>query len=206
MISHGAYDGLHNLRELPDKGNVTMYEFLMKEAVDRGVEISVVGHSLGGNLTTVYAPWLHAEVSASGRTVPAMSTYTFAAPTAGNEAFVKLYHDTIGRSYRYWNVRDVVSRAWQDLPAIKKMFGTDPGPECPWWAKGAIDVFEGLLEASEWWQRSNYCHTNGDGDCLQASVSGHDDWFLEVAYQHNHNTYLSLLGAKPIKCKTSSVI
>jgi hypothetical protein len=70
----------------------------------------ITGHSLGGAMATMVALYLAAQ---SWSNTPSFAVYTFAAPTAGLQAFADLYDSTFpANSFRYYNVWDIVPNAW----------------------------------------------------------------------------------------------
>src|SRR5947209_6083519 len=86
-IALGSKLGFDILNGFKDSGkSVTQYaiEFARNNP---GAPIVVTGHSLGGCQTTVMAMHLSSVVPGTSKIVP----NTFAAPTAGNQAFIDLY-------------------------------------------------------------------------------------------------------------------
>lgn len=222
MISWGSELALNDLTELVDSSSgsaVSMLQFLTGTAVKNGTPIAVVGHSLGGNLTTVFAPWLYYQISQAGGTVPPMATYTFAAPTAGNASFAAMYDKLFGsNSWRFYNAIDIIPRFSDDARSVGQLW--TPAPNA-----GQITVqynhttislsqFFGLLadaiDASELYYGSYYTQTNqSQGTIVLNSADTLDptynqstltDWLDQAAWQHSMQTYLSLLGAAGTTC------
>jgi Lipase (class 3) len=84
-------------------------------------EIFVTGHSKGGALSSTVALWLKdtqgPQATASEQWDPqskaTINCYSFAGPTAGNEAFAKHSDDTLkDKCVRVWNNLDVVPKAF----------------------------------------------------------------------------------------------
>jgi len=89
-ISAGADKGLNNVSHLVAMVNdkpYTMLQFLLKVLPEKNASLAVVGHSLGGALATVTAPWLRYQIQTAGQKLPGMSVVTFAAPSVGNQNF-----------------------------------------------------------------------------------------------------------------------
>jgi hypothetical protein len=172
--------------------DMTLLDFLSTHTA--GGWLFVTGHSLGGCLTSVLAPWLQYQLSTQSQPFIGVP-FTFAAPTAGNAAFANWYSETFsGRSWRYYNTIDMVPFVWENLSGITALFPS-PGPSCPDLMQGLIDLVNAWLTD---WDQVSYAQTNGPGNALPNEATAMSDWFSEVALQHNHNTYLTLLGAPTI--------
>lgn len=118
-ISNGSIDALSVLQGLQDGGQ-TLESFLASYLTDYANDnpaLVVTGHSLGGCLVSVVAPWLKSALAADGLT-PAIIPTSFAGPTAGNKAFADYFNAQFPHASRYWNTLDVVPRGWWDLSGI----------------------------------------------------------------------------------------
>jgi triacylglycerol lipase len=179
-----------------------LLEFI--ETTPENATIVVTGHSLGGCLTSVLAPWLQYQLAQSGNTGRAFMPFTFAAPTAGNQAFANMYTAMFPNSWRYYNTLDLIPNGFATLAAIKELYPS-PGPKCPWELADAIDL------VNDWLQHEgvSYIQTNGEGEPLRGQLSNTTmDFLAEALYQHGHNTYLTLLGAPnlPFEAMTIRVL
>ncbi len=191
LVAGGTIDGLNDLIALTSDG-VKFLAFVDSKIAPSGADIFVTGHSLGGALTTVLAPWLVyrlSQINAKNAVMP----YTYAAPTAGNAAFASFYTGLFTESHRYYNAIDIVPKAWADLSSIKSLYSS-PGPACPWELRDTIDLTLGWLDAV----RISYTQPNGPGESLPGVPSPTSDFFAEALDQHDHNYYLKLLGAPPV--------
>ena len=143
----------------------------------------VTGHSLGGCLTTVVAPWLKATLPKA----PAMLPMTFAAPSAGNAAFARGFNRMFPASYRYQNPLDIVPLAYENLPAIITLYD-----QCsiaiPWEMRDAIEGMERLITGLAYQQPSSLAPP------LPVSCFPTTSWYDEAGYQHHTTTYMNLLG------------
>ncbi|HEX5706925.1 MAG TPA: lipase family protein [Pyrinomonadaceae bacterium] len=228
-ISQGSADGLNDLTSLVQTnpgGRTTMLQYLMANAVAQGASIVVTGHSLGGNLTTVFAPWLLYQIKQAGKTPPTLfPVFTFAAPTAGNTAFAAAYDASFPNSWRYYNVLDIVPRGsmpstvmtigelYTPSPLASQISVTYDGVTLTF--AEAIDAIAAAIGASEIYPNgfSFYSQTNTKRgsvpltpDSSYCPVTDKSDplieqWFEKAGCEHGHNTYLQLLGAKPVNCK-----
>jgi hypothetical protein len=190
---------LTGLTELVDQkgftqGTAPVYEALLEFLISAAPEtIYVTGHSLGGCLSTVLAPWIKFQLKQGGIT-PAMFAYTFAAPSAGNLAFADWYTNNSGiTSYRFFNTIDLVPMAWSELAEMKTLFSPNPG------AGIALKL---IIDGVSLWLSDRdkviYVQPNGPGNPLKNNPTPGQNWFDEVGTQHGHNTYLMLLGATQV--------
>src|SRR6476620_10763686 len=88
-IARGTLEGLSIIEALRYKGQ-TLSDFLTRfygTLSRESVTAIVTGHSLGGCLATVVAPWMRALLPDKITIQP----ITFAAPTAGDEEFAAYY-------------------------------------------------------------------------------------------------------------------
>jgi hypothetical protein len=216
QIAAGTAIGLDVLVQITGSagtgGDVGLAEFL-KPLTQSGATVIVTGHSLGGCLASVVAPWL-ASVFGSISTPDAshMRIYTFAAPSAGNRGFARFYnklftHTGATIAWRFYNSLDVVPNAWASLPTIKTYY--DPFPPCPGDIKDVIDLAQGFVG-------TKYAQVGTSAQGSAVKLPGHilfsapqaaaiatdpvgDALFLYEAYlQHGTATYASLLNAAPI--------
>jgi len=197
LVAGGAMDGLGDLISFTSNG-VSFSTFVDSQIGPSGADVFVTGHSLGGALTTVLAPWLVYRLSqknAHNVVIP----YTYAAPTAGNASFATFYTGLFRDSYRYYNVIDVVPKAWADLASIKSLYSPQ-GPACSWELKGTIDLVLDWLSAI----KVSYCQPNGAGQSLPGARLPTSDIFAEALDQHDHNYYLKLLGAPTVPITAAS--
>ena len=209
QIAEGTQDGLQSLislkgqvflhpentdaveEHLPRKIGLVDYLMQLAKVTGNTLEIFVTGHSRGGCLPTVLAPWLHFEmedVSVQFR------VYTFAGPSAGNKDFADFYDEMFkGNSFRVYNNLDIVPTGWDGIAQVKLLFL--PAPRCPWWldfSVNALNVYL-TLHGLNYTQPSSFV-------VLSGTVTQFGNSFIsEVAHQHDKNTYLGLLGAAPVE-------
>lgn len=140
-ISIGTKLGFDILNNFTDSSGRTVQQYATAFAkANQGAPIVVTGHSLGGCQTTVMAMHLASVVPATSTIVP----NSFAAPTAGNQAFINLYQQTFPFCPRWFNTFDLVPMAFAELGSIKQLWKqcNRPAPEG---FKLVIDGFEALL-------------------------------------------------------------
>lgn len=161
--------------------------------------VYVTGHSLGAALATTVSLYLAGK---SG--MPPVAVYTFAAPTAGDKAFADHFNQVFPSAVNIYNEYDIVPRAWQDLPDVKSFFPYDffnqkekPGPAATLEVKALIDTIGNNAGKNVYVQPNRADALNSDYHERDSShVSGTTaDFLAQGAFQHNSNTYLSLLAA-----------
>jgi triacylglycerol lipase len=204
-IAKGSQDGLDDILALKrtSQGSVErLKDFLMNFA--HGSTLMVTGHSLGGNVGSVIAPWIAAHVPAfggGGGTITALPsnlpTITFAAPTAGNEAFASFLNSQ--PSYQaYFNSNDVVPHVWAasgpwsayDIDSLFPAPGPNPAPP------SVHDVIQKKMKELADAQIS-YTQTTGKIFAFPTvTASGKDPWMWELGYQHNYAYCMQFLGAQ----------
>ncbi|MFD9722855.1 lipase [Streptomyces sp. NPDC059072] len=161
--------------------------------------VYVTGHSLGGCIATMVAPWLHTLDWPDGK--PNFELHTFAAPTAGGADFAA-YVDSLEwqANERHYNVNDLVPQAWNNLEAAKQWYPKDTGPVADDAVKAVIGTLAGLPGPHVYVQPGKDDPLNDgydpyDPDVVRRSTQ---DFMGQVAFQHANSTYLGLLGAPDV--------
>jgi Lipase (class 3) len=177
-------------------------------------ELFVTGHSLGGALVTTVSLYLAQNFLPAEDIYP----YTFAAPTAGNQAFATLFDTQFPQAMCYYNYYDIVPYAWQNLAETyevtsslypfypnKKSKPPGPGPTA------ALDVdISGFIKGiaantgpnNQYVQpaQQNALNNPNDGTSIfsepypAGATTDFQQFEVQVGYQHANTTYLTLLG------------
>ena len=190
QVAGGTLDALTTIQGMLS-GGATLREFLTAFLGRSRTGLVVTGHSLGGCLASVLAPWLSLALRSNGIAVSVLPV-TYAAPTAGNGAFAAYLGSMFPNGRRYYNSLDMVPHGWSDLGGVKRLYD-EYGLSTPLWVNGLIDVWQDAI----WAGGASYVQPGGAGRlpgtfCLQF------DWLDEISTQHDHRTYISLLqGANP---------
>ena len=198
LVAQGTLDGLSVIQQLTSGGQ-RLLPFLTEflgEPQNRQAQLVVTGHSLGGCLTTVVAPWLRESLSRQGID-NAIVPVTFAAPTAGNPPFATCFFSSFPSSLRYFNSLDIVPFAWENLEGIKTIY--DPyGLPTPELVDIAIDVETDLMECCgiTYGQPAQDCEL--PGHFVPPSPQPPPSWYDEAYTQHHTTTYMKLLGGKSV--------
>jgi hypothetical protein len=194
-IAGGTLDALNAFRALTSNGQTLLacIASLAGAPATKGIPLAVVGHSLGGCMATVVAPWLQHELRA---TAPPITPVTFAAPTAGNPAFVAAYQQSFANAPRYWSSLDIVPRGWGDIASVKSIYAAC-GLGCPDLVRLGVDSYELAMRAAD----VGYLQPDRGAIALAASfaqpVTGWS-WYDEAGFHHHATTYMRLLGGADI--------
>ncbi len=220
MISQGAADGLANLTMLMDKNGNTILGFLLKNAIPASKFLCVTGHSLGGNLATVFAPWLLYQIQQAGKSAPAIfSVLTFASPTSWNGAFAEQFDNAFTNSWRYYNVIDIVPFSACNVVGLGNLY-PPPAPAATSISatydgititlSEVFDAIALIIAGSEIVNKSVYAQVNSKRGSIALNtnqqiypVTATDplvQWFEQAGQQHDHNHYLDWLGTPEINC------
>jgi triacylglycerol lipase len=225
-ITAGASVGLSNLQALTDVNTgVTLADYLVANAVNTFSPITITGHSLGGNLASVFVPWLQWYINNNvnsyyyGKDVvyTSMQVFTFAAPAAGNFDFVAYYNDILfpeGYSFRFYNTNDVVPTLPANIGVTADMFNGGPDPKSiyvtvdgvvlslhDFWEGVRVDVDAHVLASGY----KTYMQTNPFAGNMPFTLPINqsylantiEDWLLQAAAQHYSGNYLAYFLALP---------
>lgn len=239
-VAQGSWDGLQallattsNLFNMTPPGialPTPMVTLFMAETLwntyDTDVDIFVTGHSLGGAMATVVGLWL-ADTASKWVLRPNkinFKTYTFAAPTVGNQAFASYHNGQTANSqvqwqaFRVYNQQDAIPYGYANVGGIPE----DGVPlTIEFSVLELIPVLAGVQTALTQ-AKVSYVDvgstSNGTAVRLNNNppspkwpphcknqVSSWSDFACWVSYEHDHNTYLFLLGAQPLGIQQRAV-
>ena len=185
LIAKGTLSALDVIQKLSSNGQ-SLSDFVtgyLNSSANQSPVLIVTGHSLGGALTTVVAPWLQSLGSITTPIVPA----TFAAPTVGNADFATLFGTDFSYSLRYWNDYDIVPNAWWNLPGIETIY-TPCNLTPPGFVTDGLNHFENKLKGISYAQPA--ANTQLSGSCSSLGTS----WIDQAGVQHSTHTYMAPLG------------
>lgn len=197
MISSGMSDGWDHLNRMVDStSGLSLYSYLLN--IPSNSKIYVTGHSQGAGLASVLAYYLYGAFKGVHTIIP----YTFAGETAGIQDFATVYNNSfitgnVNEGLRFYNDIDVVPKGFADIASIKQLYGTEPPyVSCPDSYKVLIDAL--LLTLPTYVQPGNGVSLLGPNVPINGAVDLlNRRWYFdtELGIQHNHLTYLYLLGA-----------
>jgi len=178
-------------------------------------ELYVTGHSLGGALVTTVSLYLLAQKFLSATSI---YPYTFAAPTAGDQAFANLFDGIFPHAMCYYNYYDIVPYAWQNLDEIyqikssvypfypnsnsKPISGPGPTVANEPDLSGFIKGIAANTNNNSYWQPTQQTALNNPSDVTPifsepypaGATTDFQKFEVQVGYQHANTTYLTLLG------------
>ncbi|GAA2143396.1 hypothetical protein GCM10009760_29720 [Kitasatospora kazusensis] len=160
--------------------------------------VYVVGHSLGGCIATMVAPYLQAFDWSPA--APQFALSTFAAPTAGDQAFADFVDSLPWAANEHcYNSYDLIPQAWAGLAATKDWYPA-PGPAANFDVKTLISTIDSLTGINVYAQPGYPYAMNTDygqpGTYYPyATLSSVEDFLAQVAFQHANSTYLGQVGA-----------
>jgi hypothetical protein len=190
QIAEGTLAALDTIMGLTSNGQ-NLFGYLLATLADPANEnpvLVVTGHSLGGCIASVAAPWLKAALSSVNVNNPIVPV-TFAAPTAGNAAFATYFTNQFSYCPRYYNTLDVVPMACANLAGMKTVY-QPCGISIPLSADLLIDSMQEAMNlAGVSYAQPATMRAPLRGACFPTS-----DWYTQLAYQHHATTYLTLMG------------
>lgn len=189
-VARGTMDALRAIEALRADG-VGLLDFLaarLGTPNGRPGLLAVSGHSLGGCLATVVAPWLKSSLAARGIEA-AILPITFAAPSAGNSAFAAGFAAEFPDCIQYYNRLDVVPMGWAELAATKTIYAQSGSPAPP-----AVCIMTDIFTDAMRVAGSAYVQPPTPRTPLAGTYQDGLDWYQQVGHQHHGETYLALLG------------
>jgi hypothetical protein len=214
-VSLGAYSGWQNINKLTDSSNgKTLWQFL-DSVTTLNTPIYITGHSLGGNLATIYSSWLYTNFKKAEHPHDNINVITFAAPAVGNKLFAEDFNKKFPQAMRFENTQDIVPKfpvaeAVTDLKNLYK-----PMPAATEITVGykilaiKLSTFLSTLPlAMKALETTNgnsvYTQTNGAGNPITIPLTSKNNtntmeaWFAEAAHQHSIVQYAKAIGAEVI--------
>lgn len=205
-ISQGAMEAFTNLVMGMDTGD-QLLDQLKRLSPNT---LYVVGHSLGGAMATTVALFLRKQIQDKALSINSIRPYTFAAPTAGNDTFAFRLDDTVSTYNKY----DLIPHAWDALTTVidptsanyYPFYPNPPGPiaaETPDVVKLIAAIANKVPNPNPYVQPGRPGSILNDGPRPQfqpypAGATEMDKFMLQVAHQHQSDTYLKLMGAPVI--------
>lgn len=215
-IAQGAWDGWQNLNNMTDKTTGKTLLTFLEEKVKDNTPLLITGHSLGGNLATVYASYLWQYLKNKKKENNNINVITFAAPAAGNVSFAKDFNKKFPQSLRYENSNDIVPKfpCTPKVESLGELYDSIPSASTIMVGYKNMTVSLGrvftllntalsILEFTN--GNAEYTQPNGKGNLFASPLSGKNksndinSWLAEAGYQHGMAQYAALLGVPIVK-------
>lgn len=216
-VAQGAYDGWQNLSKMVDKKTGQLLLPFLQRILKNNAPLLITGHSLGGNLATVYGSYLWQHLK-NNKTGANLNVITFAAPAAGNSAFANDFNKKFPSSIRVENINDIVPKfpSAAGITTLNSLFTDslhaqkiDVGYKNL--TVSLSTVFSMLKTALTLLEFTNgispYAQTNGAGKQINIPLSGKNtgneimNWLSEAGYQHSIAQYAVFEEVPVVECE-----
>jgi len=202
-VANGSLVGLNILLETEDPGSgKTLKQFLPEIVGEDNSKMFITGHSQGGALAPLLAYWFVASSGVAQHF--SLETYAFAGPSVGNESFVNNFFLSMpGNSFfnMVSNSLDVVPYFWARFDSLVPMEIPAPVPLVyQILITGAREELNlkhiKYVQLDDPIDIGNFPPTDTLGNIHPSNtLDWYNHWMMK---EHTHNSYLELLGAKPI--------
>lgn len=206
LISTGASIAFANLLFMTDTlgSNQFITDFLLANTIGNGKQLMITGHSLGGNIASVFTSYYVEILKKKSLSTNNVSLFTFAAPAAGNADFAKDLDAKLPAAWHYENVNDLVPKfpVFAGIVITSLMYIPQPAAsdvyliykESRMSLREAFLLLAGALLKQGYQQPSNnYTVFNTD---LYSNFEDNtvEDWFGQAGAQHQIINYAKYLG------------
>lgn len=216
-LSQGSYDGWQNLNRMTDKKTGQLLLPFLEKELKENSRLMITGHSLGGNLATVYASYLWQSFKKKQHTGTGINVITFAAPAAGNAAFANDFDKKFPQSIRVENEYDIVPKfpCASRLSSLGELFNDSLSANNTMVGYKNLTVslnkvFALLNTAMTMMEFTSgispYTQTNGNGKQIQIPLTGKNsgpdiiNWLNEAGYHHGIAQYAAYEKVPVVKC------
>lgn len=200
-IAKGTHWGFEIVAGFKGAGNATIRDYLagtLSGPPQSRPAIIITGHSLGGCVTSVVAPWL-ADSFKNMVPQPHVAATTFAGPTAGNPDYARYVTATVDSFSRYCNTLDFAPNWWSNLEGNNSIY-LPYGLRTPDWLVDADNILRDIIPVYGQPETTRP---------IKGIFAKDLSWYGEAAHQHHAATYLALLTGKtpPVdaNCETGDV-
>lgn len=205
-VSAGSFTGWQNLEAMQDLKTGRKILPVLDSILDLGAPLLITGHSLGGNLATVYGSYLVSYRLKKGKKDNPVNIISFGAPAAGNEGFAADFATKFPASLRIENKFDIVPKfpSASRISSLGDLFtdslsATNINVGYKSLQIPLSRVFSLITTSFSVLEFTNgispYVQTNGNGKQISIPLSnknnGNDilNWLNEAAYQHSIASY-----------------
>jgi hypothetical protein len=220
-VAQGSWDGLQALLTMTSQPDGQTLGQVLARLASQGsssLELLITGHSLGGALATILGLYLADTVGEWAGTASSirLTSYTFAAPTSGNQAYAAYYdarsHLTSisWHALRVFNEQDLVPFAYADLGEFVDS-GVPFSPLLSLEVAAMAAIVQAILAA----RGVSYVHVgngvpldseriDGLSTCADPATTL-DDFAGWINFEHSSLNYMTLLGVDPNGLEDHSV-
>lgn len=212
-VSQGSWDGWQNMLSMKDRSTGQTLLAFLETRINTKTPLLITGHSLGGNLATVFGSYAWQYFRNNGRQRENINIITFAAPAAGNKAFAEDFNKKFPQSLRFENSNDIVPKfpCANKVAALGKLYNASEimvGYNSL--TVSLSRVFTLLNTALAFLEFTNgnaaYTQTNGEGRVIEIPLSGANgsadiaSWLSEAGFQHGIARYAAALKVPVVAC------
>jgi triacylglycerol lipase len=174
----------------------------------------ITGHSLGGNLATVFASWLDHEMKKENKQLKNLTIITFAAPAAGNTVFAAEFYKRFPNAERIENTNDIVPKfpVASEINKLSDLYTPSPAAKeievdfsfISFKLTRVFDVIKLSINGIETFNGDSK-YAQPKGSLITIPLSGKysantvENFFAEAGYQHSVEQYASAVGAPVIR-------
>jgi hypothetical protein len=213
-VALGSYEGWENLTTLKDKvTGRSLWDFLLSDT-KKNSPIIITGHSLGGNLASVYGSFLRNNLKIKNIQRENINVITFGAPAAGNKTFADDFDHKFPKGLRFENTLDPAPKypCRGKISGLGKTFSKGPNASEILVGYKNITVplsnvfmtLDAALILIDLKNGGSYTQPAGKPITIpfsnQYKNNSIEDWLGEAAYQHFMEQYARHFGAPVINC------
>jgi len=206
LISNGANTAFTNLLDMKDTlgSGQSITDYLVDNVIKPGKQLSITGHSLGGNIANVYASYFITTITKENYSAANVSLYTFAAPAPGNGDFANDLDAKLPTAWHYQNANDIVPNfpvsdtvfltglLYMPKPAAADITVTYKGHTVS--LREAFFLLAGVFLFYGYQQQNNNYTVFNTSLYEQYENNTAQDWFGQAGAQHAVANYAGFLG------------
>lgn len=200
-----AFNQVNGMKNTNDPNGPGIFDYLQANAVAKGKQVIITGHSLGGNVANVFASYFISSLINSTPTIANLTTLvTFAAPAAGNSAFASDLDGKLPSAWHYANDNDIVPKFPVDVFVLEiglmYLGGPSSGSITVTYKGKTISLREAFIMLAGAFLIYGYAQQNLNFEPFYVDVSSQytqntfEDFFQQAGYQHEVMHYASNLG------------
>ena len=196
-IASGILNAVQDIGELACNG-ITLNSLVNN--FPEKAKVYITGYSLGGAIGSA----LSAKYACSNSRKLKLIPYTFGAPSIGNNSFSDLFDDhhsncLFPESSRCVNRLDIIPYAWTNLRGIPAIYHEN--------IKSPVEFTQSVERIDSSLVVSGLFYAQPPSQLeLKGEIEYKGSFMAEAMYQHDLNTYLSLLSLSPVNSAAFSLL